>query len=198
MDRSRAWGWWLDESGGGRRKVLAGGHIFPLGWLSARCPRYHKPGSNLDQVCFETDQSAAQSPFLYCVGPRFRPSRTPTDTIHTDADSRWRWPKNISSHPPEEAPGSPFLHPDGVIRSIRAPASRFLPDLVFNPSGELRPSPVPPGSPGDSRREKSGDRPALSAREYTNHTTLSTQIPPPLSLLCRRRHHPSPIRRPVA
>jgi hypothetical protein len=48
---------------------------------------------------------------------------------------------------------------------------------------------------GDSGREKSGEGAALSAREHAN-PTFSSQIPLP-SLLCCRRYHPSPIRRPV-
>jgi hypothetical protein len=78
------------------------------------------------------------------------------------------------------------------------PVPRFPPDLGLPPSGEPRPSPVPQGVLGDSRREKSGDGPALSAREHANPTIWS-QIPLSLpSLLCRRWHHPSPIRRSVA
>jgi hypothetical protein len=48
--------------------------------------------------------------------------------------------------------------------------------LGLHPSGEPRPSPVPQGALGDSGREKSGDGPALSAREHANPTIWS-QIP---------------------
>jgi hypothetical protein len=82
--------------------------------------------------------------------------------------------------------------------SVALPVPRFSLDLGLHPSGEPRPSPVPRDALGDSGREKSGDGPALSAREHANPTIWS-QIPLSLpSLLCRRRHHPSPIRRPVA
>jgi hypothetical protein len=81
---------------------------------------------------------------------------------------------------------------------VAPPVPRFPPDLGLNPSGEPRPSPIPRGALGDSGREKSGNGPALSAREHVN-PTIWTQIPLFLpSLLCRRRHHPSPIRRTVA
>jgi hypothetical protein len=81
---------------------------------------------------------------------------------------------------------------------VAPPVPHFSPDLGLHPSGEPRSSLVSRGALGDSRREKSGDGPALSAREHANPTIWS-QIPLSLpSLLCRRRHHPSPIRRPVA
>jgi hypothetical protein len=82
--------------------------------------------------------------------------------------------------------------------SVAPPVPRFPSDLGLHPSGEPRPSLALRGALGDSGREKSGDEPALSAREHANPTIWS-QIPLPLpSLLYRRRHHPSPIRLPVA
>jgi hypothetical protein len=37
--------------------------------------------------------------------------------------------KSTSSHLPDPAPGRRFFHPDGVIRSCRAPGSSFSPGI---------------------------------------------------------------------
>jgi hypothetical protein len=63
-------------------------------------------------------------------------------------------------------------------------------------------SPGHPRSPGvrsgTTDERKAGTGP-LYQRENTPNPTIWSQIPLSLpSLLCRRRHHPSPIRRPVA
>jgi hypothetical protein len=100
--------------------------------------------------------------------------------------------------PPTWPPAAVFYIRTAVFGPVAPPVPHFPPDLGLNPSGEPRPTPVPRGALGDSGREKSGNRPALSARERAN-PTIWTQIPLSLpSLLCRRRHHPSPIRWPVA
>jgi hypothetical protein len=100
---------------------------------------------------------------------------------------------------PRRGPRQLFFIWTALFGPATPPVPRFPPNLDLHPSGEPRPSPASRGVPGDSGREKSGDGPALSAREHAN-PTFSSQIPPPppLSLLCRCRHHPSPIRRPVA
>jgi hypothetical protein len=100
--------------------------------------------------------------------------------------------------PPTWPPAAVFYIRTAVFGPVAPPVPRFPPDLGLNPSGEPRPTPVPRGALGDSGQEKSGSGPALSARERAN-PTIWTQIPLSLlSLLCRRRHHPSPIRRPVS
>jgi hypothetical protein len=76
-----------------------------------------------------------------------------------------------------------FFHPDGKKRPSRVLVSRFCSDLGFYPSGEPMPSLAPRGALGDSGREKSGDGPALSAREHAN-PTFSSQTPLPLPSSC--------------
>jgi hypothetical protein len=100
--------------------------------------------------------------------------------------------------PPTRPPTAVFYIRTAVFGPVAPLVPRFRLDLGINPSGEPRPSPVPRGVLGDSEREKSENGPALSVREYAN-PTIWTQIPLSLpSLLCHRRHHPSPIHRPVA
>jgi hypothetical protein len=67
---------------------------------------------------------------------------------------------------------------------VAPPVPRLPPDLGLHPSGEPRPSPVPRGALGDCRREKSGDGPALSAREHPKPYYLVANPPlPPLVAL---------------
>jgi hypothetical protein len=72
--------------------------------------------------------------------------------------------------------------------------------LVF-PQNRPLIHPESPGHPpwcarGLRTREKRGWARSVSERTREPHFLVAN--PPPLSLLCRRRHHPSPIRRPVA
>jgi hypothetical protein len=61
--------------------------------------------------------------------------------------------KSISSHELDEAPGSPFFHPDGEKRSSRAPGSSFSPG--FGLSSIWRAQAIPaPGARSGSPLEK--------------------------------------------
>jgi hypothetical protein len=59
-----------------------------------------------------------------------------------------RIPKSISSRPPDSAPGSRFLHPDGDIRPSCAPGSSFLPGFGLS---SIRRAHAIPGFPRRAR-----------------------------------------------
>jgi hypothetical protein len=106
--------------------------------------------------------------------------------------------KSISSRPPDLAPGGRFLHPDGGIRPSRAPGFSFPPGFGPKSIRRAQANPGPLRRARGLRTRENGNGPALSERERANRT-IWTQIPLSLSsLLCRRRHHPSPIRQPVS
>jgi hypothetical protein len=91
-----------------------------------------------------------------------------------------------------------FFHPDGEKRFSRAPGFSF--SLGFGPSSIRRAQAIP-GPPGRARglrtREKRGR--ARSVGERTRepyYLVANPPLPPLVALSCR--HHPSPIRRPVA
>jgi hypothetical protein len=82
------------------------------------------------------------------------------------------------------SPAAVFFIRTAENGSVAPPVPRFPSDLALHPSGEHRPSPVSRGALGDSGREKSGDGPALSAREHPEPYYLVANLPlPPLVAL---------------
>jgi hypothetical protein len=128
-----------------------------------------------------------------CTLPTWRSTISTLSRSHSDLIEG---PKSISSHEPDEAPGSRFFYPNGGKRPSHASGSSFSPG--FGPSSIRRAQAIP-GPPGRARglrtREKWGRACSVGKRHPEPYYLVAN---PPLPLLVALPPPAPPLANPPA